>query len=103
MGVFLLLARWLFRRSFSYDPERAAAVMDLDERGAIRDHALLVRCLVVLRRRARRLQPAHGAARRPERGGTAGAGVLVLVSGTTSEEFLEDVEWETLVFFAGCS
>ena len=30
-----------------------------------------------------------------------GAGVLVLVSGTSSDEFLEDVEWETLVFFAG--
>ena len=30
-----------------------------------------------------------------------GAGLLVLISRHESDEFLEDVEWETLVFFAG--
>ena len=101
MAVFLVLARWLFRRSFTYDPERAAAVMDLDERGAIRDRRLLVRSLVVLAgvlvgftlHTALHVDPSVVA--------LLGAGVLVLVSGTSSEEFLEDVEWETLVFFAG--
>jgi Na+/H+ antiporter NhaD/arsenite permease-like protein len=101
LAVFLVLARWLFRRSFTYDRERAAAVMDLDERGAIRDRALLVRCLAVLvavlvgfsLHTLLHVDPSVVA--------LLGAGVLVLVSGTTSEEFLEDVEWETLVFFAG--
>ncbi len=101
MGVFLLLARWLFRRSFTYDAGRAAAVMDLDERAAIRDRTLLVRCLLVLvavlvgfsLHTLLHIDPSVVA--------LLGAGVLVLVSGTTSEEFLEDVEWETLVFFAG--
>ena len=101
MGVFLLLARWLFRKSFTYDAERAAAVMDLDEHGAIHDRRLLKRCLLVLLavlvgfslHTVLHLDVSVVA--------LLGAGVLVLVSGTTSEEFLEDVEWETLVFFAG--
>jgi Na+/H+ antiporter NhaD/arsenite permease-like protein len=101
LAVFLVLARWLFRASYTYNPERAAAVMDLDERGAIRNRSLLVRCLVVLvgvlvgfsLHTLLHVDPSVVA--------LLGAGVLVLVSGTTSEEFLEDVEWETLVFFAG--
>ncbi len=101
MGVFLVLARWLFRASYTYDPGRAAAVMELDERGAIRNRSLLVRSLVVL------LGVLVGFSLHtllhvdPSVVALLGAGVLVLVSGTTSEEFLEDVEWETLVFFAG--
>ena len=101
LGVFLVLARWLFRKSFTYDAERAAAVMDLDERGAIRDRGLLIRCLLVLAgvlvgftlHTVLHVDPSVVA--------LLGAGVLVLVSGTSSEEFLEEVEWETLVFFAG--
>jgi len=101
LAVFLVLARWLFRRSFTYDPERAAAVMELDERRAIRDTGLLMRCLVVLAlvlvgfslHTALHVDPSVVA--------LLGAGVLILVSRTSSDEFLDDVEWETLVFFAG--
>jgi Na+/H+ antiporter NhaD/arsenite permease-like protein len=101
LGVFLVLARWLFRASYTYNPERAAAVMELDERGAIRNRSLLVRCLLVLvgvlvgfsLHTLLHVDPSVVA--------LLGAGVLVLVSGTSSDEFLEDVEWETLVFFAG--
>jgi Na+/H+ antiporter NhaD/arsenite permease-like protein len=101
LGVFLLLARWLFRASYTYDPARAAAVMELDERGAIRNRSLLVRSLTVL------LGVLVGFSLHtllhvdPSVVALLGAGLLVLVSGTSSEEFLEDVEWETLVFFAG--
>ena len=38
----------LFRGSFQVDPERAADVMGLDEREAIKDRRLLVICGVVL-------------------------------------------------------
>ncbi len=101
MGVFLLLIRWLFRASFTYDALRAAAVMDLDERRAIKDPQLLVRSLVVLAlilvffslHTLLHVDPSVVA--------LLGAGALVLVSRLTSAEFLEDVEWETLVFFAG--
>ncbi len=101
MGVFLLLIRWLFRASFTYDALRAAAVMDLDERRAIKDRTLLIRSLIVLAlilvffslHTLLHVDPSVVA--------LLGAGALVLVSGLTSGEFLEDVEWETLVFFAG--
>ena len=46
--VFVGLCRVLFRRAFTYDPERAQAVMGLSEREAITDRRLLVKSLVVL-------------------------------------------------------
>ena len=99
--VFLVLSRWLFRRSFTYDAERAAAVMEVDERRAIRDPALLRRSLTVLGlvlvsfvlHSALDLEPSIVA--------LLGAGLLVVVSRTSSAEYLEEVEWPTLVFFMG--
>ncbi|HMG29653.1 MAG TPA: ArsB/NhaD family transporter [Jiangellaceae bacterium] len=100
-AVFLVLARWLFRRSFTYDPERARAVMEMDERRAIRDPALLRRSLVVLGlvmlgfvlHSALHLEPSIIA--------LLGAGLLVVVSRTPTAEYLDEVEWPTLVFFMG--
>ena len=48
MVVFVAMLPRLFRGSFDVDPERVADVMSLDEREAIRDPALLVKCGVVL-------------------------------------------------------
>ncbi|MDQ3663961.1 MAG: ArsB/NhaD family transporter [Actinomycetota bacterium] len=101
MGVFLVLIRWLFRSSFSYDAERAAAVMTLDERRAIRDPQLLRRSLVVLGLTLIGFSLHTALHVAPSVVALLGAGVLVLVSGLSSDEFLEEVEWETLVFFAG--
>jgi Na+/H+ antiporter NhaD/arsenite permease-like protein len=99
--VFLLLARWLFRHSFTYDPVRARAVMEIDERRAIRDPALLRRSLIVLGlvmigfvlHSALELEPSMVA--------LLGAGLLVVVSGTATADYLAEVEWPTLVFFMG--
>ncbi len=101
MAVFLVLIRWLFRSSFTYDAERAAAVMELEERRAITDTTLLKRSLVVLAlilvffslHTALHVDPSIVA--------LLGAGALILISGLSSTEFLSEVEWETLVFFAG--
>jgi Na+/H+ antiporter NhaD/arsenite permease-like protein len=46
--VFVLILPWLFRGSFTADPEHAAEVMELNEREAIQDGRLLVKCAVVL-------------------------------------------------------
>ena len=46
--AFVLLTKVLFKGSFQYNPERVEAVMALQERRAITDPKLLVRCLVVL-------------------------------------------------------
>src|SRR5579875_3785627 len=47
VALVALLPR-LFPGSFTVDPDRVADVMSLDEREAIRDHGLLVKCGVVL-------------------------------------------------------
>jgi Na+/H+ antiporter NhaD/arsenite permease-like protein len=48
MVVFIGLCRWLFRDAYRYDPGRAATVMTLRERDAIKDGRLLVISLAVL-------------------------------------------------------
>lgn len=78
-----------------------AEVMKLDERQAIRDVRLMRRCLVVLGlillgfmlRSVTGLEPSVVA--------LLGAGLLIVWSGSGPREFLAEVEWETLVFFAG--
>jgi Na+/H+ antiporter NhaD/arsenite permease-like protein len=99
--VFTLILPWLFRGSFRVDPERVADVMELNEREAIRDTGLLVKCGVVLlavfaafvTHSVHHVEPSVVA--------LLGAGVLVLISSSRPKEYLASVEWETLLFFAG--
>ncbi|HZW42929.1 MAG TPA: SLC13 family permease [Dermatophilaceae bacterium] len=46
--VFIGLCRIMFRSAFTYDEQRAAAVMELDETEMIRDRGLLVRSGIIL-------------------------------------------------------
>jgi len=99
--VFVISTRFLFRKSFDYNPEQVSAVMTLQEKRAITDVNLLIRCLVVLTgvivafclHTVLHVEPSVVA--------LVGAGVMVLVSGIDVEEVLDEVEWETLVFFMG--
>ncbi len=99
--VFTVMLPWLFRGSFAADPERIADVMALNEREAIHDTRLLVKCGVVLLavfvafigHSAFHIQPSVVA--------LLGAGVLVLISNVRPKDYLASVEWETLLFFAG--
>jgi Na+/H+ antiporter NhaD/arsenite permease-like protein len=99
--LFIGLTRVLFRHAFEADPARVREVMSLNERDAIEDKALLVRCLVVLGlvllgfvlHTVLNLEPSVVA--------LLGAGVLVLVTRVGSESYLSDIEWESLLFFAG--
>ncbi|MET7710352.1 ArsB/NhaD family transporter [Micromonospora sp. NPDC005413] len=100
-AVFVLFTRVLFRKSFRYNPERVESVMALQERRAITDVRLLVRCLIVLGfvvlgfglHSVLHIDPSVVA--------LIGAGVMVLVSKMNISEVLEEVEWPTLVFFMG--
>ena len=101
MVVFIGLCRMLFRSAFTYDPDRVAALMALDEREVIRDRPLLLRSGIVLvavmvgfvAHSALHLQPSLVA--------LLGAGALVALSKLDPPQFLEEVEWPTLVFFMG--
>ncbi|MDR8410263.1 ArsB/NhaD family transporter [Nonomuraea sp. 3-1Str] len=101
VAAFALLCRVLFRRAFRYDPARAAEIMALNEREAIADRRLLWQSLVVLGlvMAAFVLHPVLHY--EPSIVALLGAGVLVALTEVTTEEALAEVEWPTLVFFAG--
>ena len=99
--VFVLFARFLFRKDFQYNPRYASAVMALQEKRAITDPRLLVKCLVVLAfvilgfvlHTVLHLEPSIVA--------LVGALVMVLVTRSDIYDIVPEVEWPTLVFFAG--
>jgi len=99
--VYLGLCRVLFRRAFQYDEARVAQVMSLNEKDAIEDRVLLVKAGAVL------LLVTIGfvlhSALDTEVSVVAllGAGLLVIIAGLSPKEYLSEVEWPTLVFFAG--
>jgi Na+/H+ antiporter NhaD/arsenite permease-like protein len=101
MIVFCLLCRWLFRSAFRYDPDLAAEVMELEEREAVTDRRLLAQGLAVLAVviAAFVLHPVLHY--EPSVVALLGAGLLVAATRVTTEEALSEVEWPTLVFFAG--
>lgn len=100
--VFLVASRWLFRRILDGDGGASAAdVMALDEREAITDAPLLWRSLLVLAMVLTGFV-LHGVIHtEPAIVALAGAGLLVLISRSRPETYLDAVEWETLAFFAG--
>ncbi|MQA77365.1 MAG: hypothetical protein GEV10_02600 [Streptosporangiales bacterium] len=99
--VFIGLCRILFRKSFQYDPARVEAVMSLREKDAIRDRRLLVVSLAVLAvvlvafvlHTALHLEPSVVA--------LLGGLLLLALSRLDATEVARDVEWPTLIFFAG--
>jgi Na+/H+ antiporter NhaD/arsenite permease-like protein len=99
--VFTAILPWLFRGSFSSDPERAAEVMALNEREAIEDTGLLIKCGAVLLAVFTAFVLHSALHVEPSIVALLGAGVLVLISRSTPDQYLASVEWETLLFFAG--
>ena len=101
MIVFVAILPLLFRGPYTTDPDRAADVMALNEREAIEDSALLIKCGVVLLgvfvafvgHPVFHIEPSIVA--------LLGAGILVLISRSSPQQYLSSVEWETLLFFAG--
>lgn len=95
------LCRWLFADAFRTDPGAVKEIMALREREAIRDRRLLVISLGVLAvvLAAFVLQPVLHYA--PSVVALLGAGLLVSLTRVGTRTALQDVEWETLAFFAG--
>jgi Na+/H+ antiporter NhaD/arsenite permease-like protein len=101
MVVFIALLPLVFRGSFDVDPARVADVMLLEEREAIQDPGLLIKCGAVLvlvftafiAHSVLHIEPSIVA--------LLGAGVLILLSQLEHRDYLAGVEWETLLFFVG--
>lgn len=100
-ATFVVMSRWIFRKAFTYDERYVDEVMALDERKAITDHRLLVRCLAVLGliiigfslHSVFHIEPSIVA--------LVGAGVMLLVTKVEVNDVLKEVEWGVLVFFMG--
>jgi len=99
--AFVLLTRLLFRKTFQYNPDHVSAVMALQERRAITDPRLLVRCLVVLGLVIVGFCLHSVVDIEPSIVALLGAGVMVLVAQVDIADVLNEVEWPTLVFFMG--
>ncbi len=100
-ALFVLLTRVLFRKSFQYNPEHVAEVMALNERRALTDPKLLVRCLIVLGLVVVGFGVHHILHVEPSIIALVGAGVMLLVSRIDVMDAVREVEWQTLVFFMG--
>jgi Na+/H+ antiporter NhaD/arsenite permease-like protein len=99
--LFVLFSRLLFRKSFVTNHQNVEAVMALQERRAIPDGRLLVRCLAVLLLVIIGFT-LHGVLHlEPSIIALVGAGLMLTVSKADIGTVLEDVEWPTLVFFTG--
>ncbi|RZT16873.1 putative tyrosine transporter P-protein [Kribbella sp. VKM Ac-2569] len=99
--VFTLVLPRLFKGSFAVDPDRVENVLRLNEREAIQDTRLLIKCGIVL------LAVFTGFVGHalfhvaPSVVALLGAGLLVLISGVPTRDYMSSVEWQTLLFFAG--
>ncbi|WP_019065123.1 SLC13 family permease [Streptomyces prunicolor] len=99
--VLLLLCRVMFRKTFVYDEDRAAEIMALEEREAIKNPRLLVQGLLVLALVVAGFVLHPVLHYEPSIVALLGAGLLIAVSTVDTHDVLAEVEWPTLAFFAG--
>jgi Na+/H+ antiporter NhaD/arsenite permease-like protein len=92
---------WLFRGSFSVSPESVADVLSLNEREAINDRRLLIKCAVVLTLVFAGFLTHSLTHVEPSIIALLGAGLLVVITNLRPRDYMAAVEWETLLFFAG--
>ncbi len=97
----IVLCRIMFRSAFQYNAERVQQVMALNEREALQDNRLLVKGLIVtgLVLLAFLLHSVLGVL--PSVVALLGAGLLVVLTRLGAAKTFGEVEWETLLFFAG--
>jgi Na+/H+ antiporter NhaD/arsenite permease-like protein len=101
MVLFLLLGRWLFREALAPHPERVAQLLALDEREALSDRGLLVRAIGVLAAVTLGFVLHGPLGYAPSVIALLGAGALLVAAGSDPTPFLREIDWRTLLFFAG--
>lgn len=99
--VLVALCRILFRSTFAFDADRVEKIMALREREAIRDPRLLVKSLIVVGLVLIGFVTSSLTGLAPAIVALLGAGLLFLLARLEPRRVFADVEWETLLFFAG--
>ncbi|NNG39124.1 ArsB/NhaD family transporter [Flexivirga sp. ID2601S] len=101
MVVFIGLMKLMFGKQLVYDAERAADLMRLSEKDAIHDPRLLISSGVILAGVMVGFVTHSITGLDPSMVALLGAGAAVAVSRLEPRDYLADVEWSTLAFFAG--
>ncbi|MCB9430123.1 MAG: ArsB/NhaD family transporter [Actinobacteria bacterium] len=101
LAAFLVLIRVMFRKSLAKPVTGVDALMALDEREAIKDPRLLLRSGIVLGAILIGFLLQRQTGISPSVVALVGAGIMILISPARPGELVEDVEWETLLFFIG--
>ena len=101
IAVIVPMLVFMFRKVLKNSPEDRAKVMELDAASFITDKSLLAKSVSVLSIVIAAFV-LHGVLHlEPSVIAMMGAGLLVLISKLKPDQFARDVEWGTLVFFAG--
>jgi Na+/H+ antiporter NhaD/arsenite permease-like protein len=97
----LILFKIFFRKDLKATPQNIEELMSQDERSFIKNKSLLVKSLLVLFS-VITLFVIHGVLHvEPSLIALGGAGILLLISKIKPEKILHEVDWSTLIFFAG--
>jgi Na+/H+ antiporter NhaD/arsenite permease-like protein len=99
--AFLLMTRWFFARDLTVEPDVREAVLALDEREVLTEPALLRMSLLVIGLTMLGFLFAKPLGVEAGVFALLGAAVLALLTRSSAESVLEEVEWPTLFFFVG--
>lgn len=99
--VFVAVMPLMFRGFSTVSPERVADVMTLDEREVLNDRGLLVKCGVVMGIVFIGFVVSPMIHIQPSLVALLGAGALILASKMEKSDYLDSVEWDTLLFIVG--
>jgi Na+/H+ antiporter NhaD/arsenite permease-like protein len=97
----LFILKFLFRKSLAEKPHNIEDLLSQDERILIKDRSVLRKSLAVLGG-VIFLFVIHGTLNlEPSIIALSGAGILMIVAKSRPEHILKEVDWSTLIFFAG--
>jgi anion transporter len=92
---------WMFRKELVNTPEDRARIHELDEKAYLTNPALMKKSLAVLGLVVIGFLLHTAIHAEPSVIALLGAGLLIAISGLKPSDYVQDVEWGTLVFFAG--
>lgn len=92
---------WMFRKELVNTPEDRARIHELDEKAYLTNPVLMKKSLAVLGLVVIGFLLHTAIHAEPSVIALLGAGLLIAISGLKASDYVQDVEWGTLVFFAG--
>ncbi len=92
---------WMFRKELVNTPEDRARIHELDEKAYLTNPVLMKKSLAVLGLVVVGFLLHTAIHAEPSVIALLGAGLLIAISGLKPSDYVQDVEWGTLVFFAG--